>query len=177
MKLSIKIEELFPVFILAGFLLFIFLVISLCKPLVQNVKLNSEQRKTLVQETAALKKILASANQHKSPVHMVAADKSNELIDRISTIAHKNQIDFVLTSLKDTESKEEELDLYKKKKIKAHAIGNLKNFGHFLTELRNMNEGVVDFDKIVISGDVNAPSNITAQLTLALCLSKDNENK
>lgn len=167
MKIQIKIEEYFPYLIVAGFLLFVFGVVSVYKPMINKIKQNKEQSAEYAKETGSLRK-LSQDGQNKPSISLINLQQGKELQGKIKNIALKNKIYLNFQNSGVVGDLQMNSNLYKLLMLEGKASGNYKNFSSFLTEIRSMSEAYIDVEKIVVSGDAGATSNITAQLTLSI---------
>lgn len=174
MNFDIKKEDIFSIAAVAGFVVLILLIVALCKPLVESIQQNKEQRQAYIRETEALKKTLALASK-KQFIHLTSPSQLNQFRDQISLIAKTNKIEFRFKTVSN-EAVDASSDPYNRLPLEAEATGKLSDFGRFLSDLKIMPDGVVDIIKLVISNQGTSQSSIAAQMTLGVYMAKDNEN-
>jgi hypothetical protein len=177
MNFKIDKKNILLISVAGGALFLIFLAFSLCMPLISAISKADKERKQHHEDTLEARKLLASKDKKKSAVKLIPKSKIPVVIDALTLLGGKYDVDIVSLRPSDGTTKKKKSALYDQAFFDVEASAMFKDMGLFLTELRKMPEGVVDVISFRLTAEELSPGRVSAKFTIMLFISKEKNNE
>ncbi|MBF0331024.1 MAG: type 4a pilus biogenesis protein PilO [Candidatus Omnitrophica bacterium] len=160
---------------LAGSFLLLIIAVMMCHPVLTTIGLSEQQEKTYAQENSFARNLIKAKNTSGIIGQLVPKQNIPLVVEAVNKLAQKNDISLVLVQppLVDQQTKE----FFHRVRWEVQTGASLKDLGVFMTEVRNMPEGLVDIEALRVWPADDKEGGINAKITFLLFVAKDNGQK